>query len=201
MGKSLDGSVVLSAQQHGSWEREQVAVRDLERRKFRSFHGERHPRSRDPKKIFILGHPDVEDAGLYNRSGRIATRGIRPSRLGSAGSKETYEEEPRLISRRDGLPGRSRVVRLSNVFKCFFERIWRTTTTKKWYACSSGACFRVRGHVAIATNWGRAGGHRSTYRRSPHAEYISSTREVYVLIAGLGYHSMLPQSDATRMGI
>ena len=48
---------------------------------------------------------------------------------------------------------RSRVVRLSNVFKCFFERIWRTTTTKKWYACSSGACFRVRGHVAIATNW------------------------------------------------
>ena len=143
MGKSLDGSVVLSAQQHGSWEREQVAVRDLERRKFRSFHGERHPRSRDPKKIFILGHPDVEDAGLYNRSGRIATRGIRPSRLGSAGSKETYEEEPRLISRRDGLPGRSRVVRLSNVFKCFFERIWRTTTTKKWYACSSGACFRV----------------------------------------------------------
>ena len=104
MGKSLDGSVVLSAQQHGSWEREQVAVRDLERRKFRSFHGERHPRSRDPKKIFILGHPDVEDAGLYNRSGRIATRGIRPSRLGSAGSKETYEEEPRLISRRDGCP-------------------------------------------------------------------------------------------------
>ena len=81
MGKSLDGSVVLSAQQHGSWEREQVAVRDLERRKFRSFHGERHPRSRDPKKIFILGHPDVEDAGLYNRSGRIATslRGIRPA--------------------------------------------------------------------------------------------------------------------------
>jgi hypothetical protein len=34
----------------------------------------------------------------------------------------------------------------------------------------------------------------------PHTEYIGTKREVHVLIAELGYHSMLPQSDAARIG-